>query len=66
MLRKHNNFEIMVHHVLNDGGLNPRNDTRIVSAQGCVYGMSSVIASGGHNQLITTDKLIGGQQEEEQ
>lgn len=66
MVRKRNNFEIMVHHVLNEEGLNPRNNTRTVSAQGCVCSISSVITSGGHNQLIATDKLTAGQQEKEQ
>ena len=56
----------MVHHVLNEEGLNPRNNTRTVSAQGCVCSISSVITSGGHNQLIATDKLTEGQQEKEQ
>lgn len=66
MLRKRNNFEIMVHHVVNEEGLNPRNGTRTVGAQGCANSISNVIASGGHNQLIATDKLTEGQREKEQ
>lgn len=66
MLRKSNNFEIMVHHVLTEEGLNPRNDRGTLSVQGCVYSVSSVITSGGHNQLIATDMFTEGQQEKEQ
>lgn len=66
MLRKRNNFEIMVHHIVNEEGLNPRNGTRTVSAQGCANSILSVITSGGHNQLIATDKSTEGQQEKEQ
>lgn len=66
MLRKSNNFEIMVHHIVIEEGLSPRNGTRTVSAQGCANSISSVITSGGHNQLIATDKLTEGQQEKEQ
>jgi hypothetical protein len=56
----------MVHHIVNEEGLNPRNGTRTVSAQGCANSIPSVITSGGHNQLIATDKLTEGQQEKEQ
>lgn len=55
----------MVHHVIEEG-LSPRNGIRTVSAQGCAYSISSVITSGGHNQLIATDSLTEGQQEKEQ
>lgn len=56
----------MVHHVLTEEGLNPRNDRGTLSVQGCVYSVSSVITSGGHNQLIATDMFTEGQQEKEQ
>lgn len=66
MLRNRNNFDMMVHHVLIEEGLNPRNDTTTVSAQSCVYSLSSVVTASGHNQLIAADTLTEGQQEKEQ
>lgn len=66
MLRNRNNFDMMVHYVLIEEGLNPRNATLTVSAPTCVYSLSSVVTSSGHNQLIATDTLTEGQQEKEQ
>lgn len=66
MLWNRINFDIMVHRVFTEEGLNPRNGTITVSAQNCVYILSSVVTSSGHDQLIAADALTEGQQEEEQ
>jgi hypothetical protein len=56
----------MVRHVFTEEGLNPRTGTTTVSAQNCVHMLSSVVTSGGHDQLIAAHALTEGQQEEEQ
>jgi len=65
VFRNRSTFDMMVHHVLIEEGLSPRNLPAAVSASSRVHNISSVITSSGHNQPIGTDKLTEGQQETE-